>query len=75
MLTDSKMFIFRCGKKIEMHLMKEEQILFPYIRQIEAYAAKKGLWPQVHCGTIAIRSHKWNLSMKMPDVRFSGCAN
>ena len=33
--------------------MKEEQILFPYIRQIEEYATTKGPKPQVHCGTVA----------------------
>jgi len=37
---------------IEMHLVKEEQILFPYIRQIEAYAQGRGPAPQVHCGSI-----------------------
>ena len=33
--------------------MKEEQILFPYIRQIEAYANRNGPKPEVHCGSVA----------------------
>ena len=33
--------------------MKEEEILFPYIRQIEAYANGSGSKPQAHCGTVA----------------------
>jgi regulator of cell morphogenesis and NO signaling len=37
---------------IELHLDKEEQILFPYIRQIEAFAQQQGPLPQMHCGTV-----------------------
>lgn len=37
---------------VEMHLVKEEQILFPYIRQIEAYEQDRGTAPQIHCGSI-----------------------
>jgi regulator of cell morphogenesis and NO signaling len=37
---------------IEIHLVKEEQILFPYIRQIEAYAQGRGPSPQIRCGGI-----------------------
>ncbi len=39
-------------REIESHLMKEEQILFPYIRQIEAFVEAKGPQPVVHCGSI-----------------------
>ncbi|GAB4336756.1 MAG: iron-sulfur cluster repair di-iron protein [Candidatus Abyssubacteria bacterium] len=38
--------------EIEQHLMKEEQILFPYIRQIADYALGIGEKPLVHCGSI-----------------------
>ncbi|RJP25058.1 MAG: iron-sulfur cluster repair di-iron protein [Candidatus Abyssobacteria bacterium SURF_5] len=38
--------------EIEQHLMKEEQILFPYIRRIEAFVHNGGQEPVVHCGSI-----------------------
>jgi len=38
---------------IEMHLAKEEQILFPLIRQMDAYQQGQGPVPEVHCGTVA----------------------
>jgi regulator of cell morphogenesis and NO signaling len=38
--------------EIEQHLMKEEQILFPYIRRIEAFVHGGGEEPVAHCGTI-----------------------
>ena len=38
--------------EIEMHLMKEEQILFPYIRQMEASVNQTGRVPPMHCGTV-----------------------
>jgi len=37
---------------IEMHLMKEEQILFPLIRQMEAFEQHRGPTPEMHCGSI-----------------------
>jgi len=37
---------------IEMHLMKEEQILFPLIRQMEAFEKHQGPVPEMHCGSI-----------------------
>jgi len=37
---------------IEMHLGKEEQILFPLIRQMDAYQQGQGPVPEVHCGTV-----------------------
>jgi len=37
---------------IEMHLEKEEQILFPMIKEIEAFSLGKGHAPTVHCGSI-----------------------
>jgi len=37
---------------IEMHLEKEEQILFPLIRQMEAFKQGRGPVPKMHCGSI-----------------------
>ena len=37
---------------IEMHLEKEEQILFPLIKDMEAFANGQGPMPTVHCGTV-----------------------
>jgi len=38
---------------IDMHLVKEERILFPLIRQMDAYRQGQGPVPDVHCGTVA----------------------
>jgi regulator of cell morphogenesis and NO signaling len=38
---------------IEMHLAKEEQILFPLIRKMEACEQDRGPAPEMHCGSIA----------------------
>jgi regulator of cell morphogenesis and NO signaling len=37
---------------IEMHLAKEEQILFPAIKQIENHVRQGDPKPQIHCGSI-----------------------
>lgn len=37
---------------IETHLLKEEQILFPMIKEIEAFTTGKKPRPSVHCGTV-----------------------
>jgi len=37
---------------IEMHLAKEEQILFPLIKEMEAFAKNQGPRPTVHCGSV-----------------------
>ena len=37
---------------IELHLAKEEQILFPLIRQMEAFGQGQGPAPEMHCGSI-----------------------
>lgn len=39
--------------ELEAHLMKEEQILFPAIKGIDAFMSGKGARPVVHCGSIA----------------------
>ena len=38
--------------EIEPHLMKEEQILFPYILQLDQYRPGSGPPPVSHCGTV-----------------------
>lgn len=38
--------------ELEAHLQKEEQILFPYIRQTEAWAEGRGAPPVYHCGSL-----------------------
>lgn len=39
-------------EEIEAHLMKEEQILFPYIQQLDQYRPGSGPAPASHCGTV-----------------------
>jgi regulator of cell morphogenesis and NO signaling len=39
--------------ELEPHLMKEEQILFPLIKEIDAFRAGTGEKPVSHCGTVA----------------------
>jgi regulator of cell morphogenesis and NO signaling len=43
----------RLREELEAHLMKEEQILFPAIKAIDAYCAGNGPRPVVHCGSVA----------------------
>jgi regulator of cell morphogenesis and NO signaling len=38
--------------ELEMHLMKEEQVLFPYIRAMETSLQQTGQVPPMHCGTV-----------------------
>ncbi len=53
MLTQLKHTFVSLKTDIEMHLAKEEQILFPLIRQMDAYQQGRGPVPAVHCGTVA----------------------
>lgn len=53
MLEQLKQIFTGLKTDIEMHLAKEEQILFPLIRQMEAYQQGQGPAPEVHCGTVA----------------------
>jgi regulator of cell morphogenesis and NO signaling len=39
-------------EEIEMHLQKEEQVLFPHIRRMEDYAEGSGPRPIIHCITV-----------------------
>ncbi len=38
--------------EIEMHLLKEEQVLFPYLRRLQAYVDGRGELPVIHCVTV-----------------------
>lgn len=38
--------------EIEMHLQKEEQVLFPHIREMESSLKQTGRVPAMHCGTV-----------------------
>ncbi len=52
MLGQIKQSFISLKTDIEMHLAKEEQILFPLIRQMEAFEQGHGPTPDMHCGTI-----------------------
>ncbi len=52
MLGQLRQSYFSLKTDIEMHLMKEEQILFPLIRQMEAFEQHRGPAPEMHCGSI-----------------------
>lgn len=39
--------------ELDAHLMKEERILFPAIREIDAYVSGRGARPAIHCGSVA----------------------
>lgn len=38
--------------EIELHLAKEEQILFPFIRQIDSFKQGQQNKPELHCGSV-----------------------
>jgi len=40
-------------EEIEAHLFKEEQILFPYLRQLDAFAQGQIPRPECHCGSVS----------------------
>lgn len=44
--------------ELEAHLQKEEHILFPYIRQTEAWAEGRGTPPSYHCGSLQNPIHQ-----------------
>jgi regulator of cell morphogenesis and NO signaling len=39
--------------ELDAHLMKEEQILFPAIKEIDAFISGRGRKPVIHCGSVA----------------------
>ncbi len=45
--------LLRLRDEIAVHLHKEERILFPYIRQIDAWSDNRGSRPEFRCGTLA----------------------
>lgn len=52
MLRAAQQVFHALKAEIEMHLMKEEQILFPHILQLDAYRPGSGPPPTSHCGTV-----------------------
>ena len=52
MIQDLKRAIETLRIDIEMHLAKEEQILFPLIKEMESFAKNQGPRPTVHCGSV-----------------------
>lgn len=52
MLTELNQVFTGLRHEIEMHLAKEEQILFPYVREIESYHERGEAMPPMHCGTV-----------------------
>jgi regulator of cell morphogenesis and NO signaling len=52
MLTALKETYTALKSEIELHLAKEEQILFPFIRQIENFQQNQSDKPELHCGSV-----------------------
>jgi regulator of cell morphogenesis and NO signaling len=52
MLTELKETCAALKSEIELHLAKEEQILFPFIRQIDSFQQNQTDRPELHCGSI-----------------------
>ena len=52
--------------ELSSHLMKEEQVLFPYIVALERHVREGTPKPQAPFGSDAIRFGKWNMSTKVP---------
>ncbi|MGD9874346.1 MAG: iron-sulfur cluster repair di-iron protein [Kiritimatiellia bacterium] len=53
MIDDLRRVFNSLRSEIEMHLMKEEQILFPAIKAVDAYVSGTGGLPVIHCGSVA----------------------
>ncbi len=51
-LTPLQTVFSELRRELEMHLEKEEQVLFPYIREMDASVAATGEVPAIHCGTV-----------------------
>lgn len=58
MLQELKQTLENLRTDIEMHLAKEEQILFPLINMLEAFANHQGPKPQMHCGRLENPIHQ-----------------
>jgi len=52
MLTELKEVYAALKSEIELHLAKEEQILFPFISQIENFQQNQTDKPELHCGSV-----------------------
>jgi regulator of cell morphogenesis and NO signaling len=52
-IPDLARTFFALEEDLYSHLLKEEQVLFPYVKQIEAAAEAGGAAPAFHCGTVA----------------------
>jgi len=52
MLTELKETYAALKSEVELHLAKEEQILFPFIRQIENFQQNQSDKPELHCGSV-----------------------
>jgi len=52
MLTALKETYTALKSEIELHLAKEEQILFPFIRQIANFQQNQSDKPELHCGSV-----------------------
>lgn len=53
MLSGVRKFYDLLHAELDGHLVKEEEILFPAIKGIDAFATGKGGRPVVHCGSVA----------------------
>ena len=60
--------------ELSSHLMKEEQVLFPYIVAIEAGISSGDPRPRLPLAQRAIRSGRWNTSMRTLDKRWQSSA-
>ncbi|HPD17333.1 MAG TPA: iron-sulfur cluster repair di-iron protein [Planctomycetota bacterium] len=52
MLAELQEVFHALRDEIELHLMKEEQVLFPYLRRLEAHAAGRGPRPALPCASV-----------------------
>jgi regulator of cell morphogenesis and NO signaling len=58
MLRDVEAVFFGLREEIEAHLLKEEQILFPYVREMSAALDAGKPLPPMHCGSVANPIHQ-----------------
>ncbi len=58
MIQSAQKVFFELNSEVEEHLKKEEQILFPYIKQMEKGMKKNSTVPPMHCGTVQHPIHQ-----------------
>ncbi len=56
--------------ELSSHLMKEEQVLFPYIVAVDVHVREGAPMPQAGFGSAATPSGAWNTSMRVPGKRW-----